>query len=89
MREPLSDEDVRRIARETTRQTVRRLVDTALLLGITVAALLIFPPMLLYAARALAPSSGASGSAYGLVLVVIAMLVVAAILVRSWAILRR
>jgi hypothetical protein len=89
MPEPLSDEDVRRIARETARQTARRLVDIALVLGVTVAALLFLPAIAGYALRAFAPAPGEQGSPlFGLVLV-IALFVVAAILIRSWSLLRR
>ena len=90
MTEPLSDEDVRRIARQTAREIVRRVFDLGLLLVATAIFALVALPMLIVAAvNSFAPPLSASPNPIVGTFLALALVVLVVILARSWSILMR
>ncbi len=90
MSEPLSDEDVRRIARQTARELIKRVADLGLLLIATAIFALLALPMLLvaivnsFSSLGSTPQNPVVGAFLALALVVLVV-----ILARSWSILMR
>lgn len=90
MSEPLSDEDVRRIARQTAREIVRRVLDLGLLLVATAIFALAALPMLIVATvNSFAPPLPTSPNPIIGVLLAVTLVVLVVILARSWSILMR
>ena len=90
MSEPLSDEDVRRIARQTAREIVRRVLDLGLLLVATAIFALVALPMLIVATvNSFAPPLSTSPNPIIGVLLAVTLIVLVVILARSWSILMR
>jgi hypothetical protein len=87
--EPLSDEDVRRIARQTAREIVRRVLDLGLLLVVTAIFALVALPMLIVAiVNSFAPPLSTSPNPIVGVFLALTLLVMVVIIARSWSILR-
>ena len=89
MRDPLSDDEVRRIARATAREITRRLTTLVLVIGATLLALGILPALAVTGVNAIAPPLGQTANPVVGVLAWVAFILLAAVLVRSWALLRR
>ena len=89
MTEPLSDEDARRIARQTAREIVRRVLDLGLLLLATAIFALVALPMLIVATmNSFAPLSTVPNPVVG-VFLAFTLIILVVILARSWSILGR
>jgi hypothetical protein len=90
MSEPLSDEDVRRIAKQTAREIVRRVLDLGLLLVATaIFALVALPVLIVSIVNSFAPPVQASPNPIVGVFLALTLIVVVVILARSWSILMR
>ena len=90
MSEPLSDEDVRRIARQTAREIVRRVLDLGLLLVATAIFALVALPMLIVATvNSFAPPFSTSPNPVIGVFLGLTLIVLVVIIARSWSILTR
>lgn len=88
MREPLSDDEVQRIARETARQIVKRTADLVLIVAVSVIAAMLFPALIVFTVNSFAPPLGQSANPLMGMLFAFAFVVLAVITVRSWASLR-
>jgi uncharacterized protein YqhQ len=88
VREPLSDEDVRRIARETARELVRQVLGIGLVLVFSVMAFMLLPVFVVMTVNSFAPPLGQNASPLAGTLSALAVLLVIFVLVRSWATLR-
>jgi lipopolysaccharide/colanic/teichoic acid biosynthesis glycosyltransferase len=90
MSEPLSDEDVRRIARQTARELIKRVLDLGLLLIATAIVALVALPMLIVATvNSFAPPLSAQPNPIVGVVIALTLVVVVVVLARSWSILMR
>jgi hypothetical protein len=90
MREPLSDEDVRRIAQQAARQIVRRVLDLGLLLVATaIFALLALPMLIVATINSFSPPESASPSPMVGAFLALTLVALVVILARSWSILMR
>lgn len=87
MREPLSDEDVRRIARETARELVRQVLRIGFVIVLSLMALMLLPALIVMTVNAFAPPLGQNASPLAF-LPALASLLLIFVLVRSWAALR-
>lgn len=87
--EPLSDDEIRRIARETARETVRRLFDLLIIVVLTIVGILSLPALIVMTVNSFAPPLGQTGSPLLGLLFASAIAVVVAILARTWASLRQ
>lgn len=89
MRDPLSEEDVQRIARQTAREIIRRVFDLGLLVVATLVALMVLPAIAVATMNSFsAPFEQTPNPIAGAILAVTFVLVII-ILVRSWSILMR
>ena len=89
-RESLSDEDVRRIARQTAHEIVRRVFDLGLLLVATAIFALVALPMLIVATvNFLAPPLSMSPNPIVGAFLALTLVVLVIVLARSWSILMR
>jgi len=90
MSEPLSDEDVRRIARQTAREIVRRVLDLGLLLVATaIFALVALPMLIVSTVNSFAPPGPASPNPVVGAFLALTLVVLVVVLARSWSILTR
>lgn len=89
MREPLTEEDVKRIASETSRQIVGRLASFALLIAATMVALAVLPALIVMTVNSIEPPLGQEASPLGAVLFGTAFVVAVVALGRAWVAIRR
>jgi hypothetical protein len=89
VREPLTDEDVRRIARQTAREILRRVFDLGLLVVTTLIALMVLPALIVAALNSFSPSLEQSPNPIAVVFLALTFALVVVILARSWSILTR
>lgn len=89
MREPLSEDEIERIARVTARETVKRVFDVLFIVALSVVGISLLPMLMIMTVNSFAPPLGHTGSPLLGLLFALTFAVVAAILVRSWASIRR
>jgi hypothetical protein len=89
MSEPLSDEDVRRIARQTAREIVKRVFDLGLLIVATLVALMMLPALVVGTVNSFSPPLALAPNPVAGAILAVTFVIVIVILARSWSILMR
>jgi hypothetical protein len=89
VREPLSEDEIKRIARATARETVKHMFDLLFIVALSVVGIGLLPMLMIMTVNSFAPPFGHTGSPLLGLLFALTFAVVAAILIRSWVSIRR
>ncbi|HET8569629.1 MAG TPA: hypothetical protein VFM93_11670 [Candidatus Limnocylindria bacterium] len=85
----MSDDEVKRIARATADETLKRVLDLVLITAVSLAALAVFPMLIVMAVSSFAPPPGLTANPLMGAFFVFTFAVLAMVVVRSWSSLRR
>ena len=89
MQQPLSDDEIRRIARATAGEIAKRMLDVALIIAVTFMAVGLFPMLIVMSVNSFVPPLGQNANPPMGVFFAFTLVILAIVVVRSWSSFRR